>query len=384
MGTVKKRWAALACAGLILLLVIVPVAAVPAGEEETTDLSDYAQLLREYEITSGLSDEVSERMQELGLDPDSPESLMELATGGFLNLLLESFKSCLTTPFSVFLALTVLILLCSVTQSSFLPQSPFSDTYSCLSAMVVCAVLVVPLSGSIYRVCAAMEAVGVFLNVFIPAYCGILMLCGKMLTAAKYQVTLLAVSQGINTLTYRVFSPLCGMMIASSVASSVSGVLDGRKLASGIAKAVKWGLSFCMMLFSGILALNTATAQMKDSLTQRTQKFLIGSSVPVIGSSISDAYTAVRASLGVLRTGTGLYGIVAVLVILLPVFLEITLYRAALFLSGVIADLFGLDALSSTFSAINDTASILISLMITLFLTFVVSLSTVAVLGGGL
>lgn len=366
---------------LLLLLGCIPVAAA-SGQEGSAPLS--GDLSKQLDLSAGLSEEALGQLESIGLDPNDPESLTKLDSAGFLNLLWQSLQSCLVTPFSVFLSLLLLILLCSVTQSSFLPQSPFSDTYSCLSAMVVCAVLVVPLSQSIYRVCAALEAVGVFLNVFVPAYCGILILCGRVLTAAKYQSTVLVLSHAITTLTYRVFSPLCGMMIAVSVASGVSRVVDGRKLAAGIGKAVKWCLGFCMMLFSGTLALHTAASGAADSLSQRTQKFLIGSSVPVIGSSISDAYTAVRSSFGLLRTGAGLYGIIAVLVILLPVFTEITLYRLTLFLSGIIADLFGLDDLSATFSAINSTASILISLMVTIFLTFVISLSTVVTLGGSL
>lgn len=353
------------------------------GEPETIDeLSQLADALELGSLTDALPQETYSFLQESGLDPQKPEALLSVSSQSAVALVWDAVKECFTAPFAVLTSLFVLIILTSVSRSVIALSSPMEELYSCITAMVVCAVLVLPLSECVTRVCTAMDAVGVFLNAFVPIYCTALALAGHTLRAAGYQSLLLVVSQIITTLSYRVFSPLCGMMIAVNISSGVSKTVNGKSFAAGISKTVKWCMGFSMMLFSGVLSLNTASAGAADSLALRTGKFVIGSSVPVIGSFVSESYTAVRASLGILRTGIGIYGVFAVLLLLLPVFAEVLLYRLILSIASITSDLFGLKDLSDVFSAVGDTASVMLSLIITLFLMFVMSLSIVVTFGG--
>ena len=362
---------------------------VTAQQEEKqlqvfSNLSELSADLETDTVIAALPEETQMQLQEAGLDLNNPAGLFSISSESVISLVWNAIKECFTAPFGVLTCLFVLIILASVSRSAILSSSPLEEIYSCLTVMVVCAVLILPISNSVTRVCTAMEAVGVFLNAFVPAYCVVLALAGHTLRAAGYQSVLLLVSQIITMLAYRVFSPLCGMMIAVNISSGVSKTVNGKNFAAGISKTVKWCMGFSMMLFSGILSLNTASAGAADSLALRTGKFVIGSSVPVIGSFVSESYTAVRASLGVLRTGIGIYGVFAVLILLLPVFAEILLYRVVLSIASLTADLFGLKDLSDIFSAVGDTASVMISLVVTLFLMFVMSLSIVVTFGGSL
>ena len=380
----KKKIICILFAFSFCFFTIITVSAQQAeGEQEIFDeFSQLAVPLGLDEAAEALPQETYDQLKESGLDPQKPHTFLSASSESAVVLVWNAVKECFTAPLAVLTSLFVLIILTSVSRSIIAMSSPMEELYSCITAMVVCAVLVLPLSECVTRVCTAMDAVGVFLNAFVPIYCTALALAGHTLRAAGYQSLLLIVSQIITMLSHRVFSPLCGMMVAVNISSGVSKTVNGKGFAAGISKTVKWCLGFSMMLFSGVLSLNTASAGAADSLALRTGKFVIGSSVPVIGSFVSESYTAVRASLGVLRTGIGIYGVFAVLLLLVPVFTEVLLYRLVLSISSIISDLFGLNDLSDVFSAVGDTASVMLSLIITLFLMFIISLSIVVTFGG--
>ena len=81
----------------------------------------------------------------------------------------------------------------------------------------------------------------------------------------------------------------------------------------------------------------------------RTTKFLVGNFVPVVGSALADALMAAQGSIRIIKNAVGVAGVVAALIIFLPVLTEALLWRMALALTSACSDLLGVSVLASSY-----------------------------------
>ena len=73
-----------------------------------------------------------------------------------------------------------------------------------------------------------------------------------------------------------------------------------------------------------------------DNLSMRTAKFIIGSAVPVAGGVLSEALGTLTASVSLLKSSVGIYGVVACVVIFLPLLTELFLWRVGLNITSAV------------------------------------------------
>lgn len=141
---------------------------------------------------------------------------------------------------------------------------------------------------------------------------------GKAATAAAVNTVTLGAAQFFSQLAVVFLSPVCGTVMGLSVTGAIHPELNISRLAELIKKVSVWGLSLLMTVFMSILSAQTFVRNAADSVLIRTAKFAVSSGVPIVGGTISDAVNTVSASLSLLHSGIGTYGIIAVLVMILP------------------------------------------------------------------
>ncbi len=94
--------------------------------------------------------------------------------------------------------------------------------------------------------------------------------------------------------------------------------MDLGGLAAMVSKFIKWGLGLIATVFGAVIGLQSLLAGAADSVALKAGKFLIGSSVPVIGGAVSDAIGTVYAGLKVVKGTAGAAGICAIVVLFAP------------------------------------------------------------------
>ena len=85
-----------------------------------------------------------------------------------------------------------------------------------------------------------------------------------------------------------------------------------------------------------------------DTLTAKTARFIIGSSVPVAGGVLSEALGTVTASVTLLKSSVGIYGAAACAAILLPLITELLMWRAGAVVNAGVALSYRQRALAAT------------------------------------
>lgn len=379
---VKKRMICL----LLTLLAGLFLSGFSVQAEEAT--ADPASLYEEqYEASGGdklrdaLPEETREWLESWGLDPSDPSAAAGFSAGNALEMIKNFLFSGGRQPLTTAAAVAAVILLCALFggAGSGLAGQEMQGAFSYISTLAVGGVVLPPLLSTAAGTISAIQGCSVFMLTFVPIYAGILISAGKPLTAAGFQPLLLGAAQVVGQAAAFVLTPLTGVYLSVSMASAVAPGLKTEGLSEGIRKAATWTLTLIMTLFTGLLGIQTAIQGAADGLGMKTTRFLAGTFVPVVGGSISEALGTVQACLGLLKSTMGIYAVAALALLLLPVLIELCIWRLTLFLLASLCDLFDLQAASAFLRAVSGAAGLLTAILLTVGLLFIISAAIVSI-----
>lgn len=330
---------------------------------------------------SGLLDEETRRLfAENGVDPAEENWVDSLTVKGVFSHLLDLLRNGAKEPLTAG-AKTVAVLLLAAAFTAFGGEE---ERYRSAGIAAVAAVAVVIGSAVWQTVSASVSAVRIsasFLLGFVPIFIGVVALSGQTLTAAASGGMLLLAAEGVSTVCSFGVLPLMGGYLAVSIAGGVSPLLSESRLAETVKKISLWGLSLVSTVFLGVLGTQTALHAAADSVGIRTAKFFLGTSVPVAGQVLSEAVGTIAASVSLLRSSLGLYAVVALAAMLLPLVVELLLWRAVLLGCGTLARLFAQPKIDGLLQAVDGMLAFLLGAILLIGGLFVLSL--IVVMTGG-
>ena len=115
----------------------------------------------------------------------------------------------------------------------------------------------------------------------------------------------------------------------------------------------------------------------------RSIRFAVNSVVPVIGSSISEGLLSIQAYSSLIKSSVGVVGIVAVVLVFLPALIEVVVWRIALSLCSIIAQVFSDSSVSSVLDAFEQALLLTNVILILTMVTTVISIGILVAAGGG-
>lgn len=232
-----------------------------------------------------------------------------------------------------------------------------------LNIVIGCAVAITVFASSagvISQGMSAVETTSDFMLALIPVLAGIITAAGNPTLALTYGSFAMAAAQAAAQTAGNIIMPLCGAFSAFGVSASLSPELKLIKLADMIKKLTIGVLSFVAAAFSAVLGLKSLLAGSADTLASKGIKLALSSAVPIVGGALSDAYSSIIGSVSLLKSTVGVFGVIAVVMIDLPIVLQLTARIILLKLLGVLSSSMGddttgevLDTLSSALTVIN-------------------------------
>ncbi|MDD4715913.1 MAG: stage III sporulation protein AE [Oscillospiraceae bacterium] len=186
------------------------------------------------------------------------------------------------------------------------------------------------------------ESMEAFSKVLLPTLTASVAACGAPTSAAARQLATMLFSDVLLTIISRLLIPLVYAYIALCAARAAFG----NEGLDRIAEFVKWGitisLTILLMLFTGYLTVSGAIAGNADAVTIKAAKFAVSSTVPVVGSILSDAAESILAGASLLKNAVGVIGMLAILGMCLIPFLKIgmhyLIYKMTAALAATVAD----------------------------------------------
>lgn len=365
---------------LILLCLLSAVFPICVSAEESGSPEEfYAEQYKNstaQEIKENLPEQTRDYFEENGIDPSDYNWVNSLSAEGVFKHIFNFISSGAKAPLKAGAGIIAIILIsaalsCVEIKSSAMNAAVFA------AAAAAAAVIAVPVSSVINASVNALRGTGVFMLSFIPVFAVIVAASGAAVTAASMSALLLAAAETVTYISSFAVVPLMGGYLAIAVSGAVSPLIKKSGIAETVKKLAFWIMAFISSVFVGILGIQTAVNASADTLASKTAKFIIGSSVPVAGGVLSEAINTVTASMGLLKSSIGIYGALACAVTLLPLVIELLIWRAVLLVSSALSELFSLGGISGLLRAVDSMMSVLIGIILLVGAMFVISLAAV-------
>ena len=183
-----------------------------------------------------------------------------------------------------------------------------------------------------------------------------------------------------------------GGIVGISLAMSAANIFSGRFRLSAVARGVRrcFGIFFGALtaLLGFLLSLKIGIASAGDSLAMRGAKMFASNAIPIVGSAVGESFRVLATSLTYIKSVSGAVGMVIVLLMALPVFFEVWLYRAGLVLIGSAAEMLGCDRERELVSGVVAVYGYMLAAVALLSVLFILMLTlftkTALAFGGGI
>lgn len=351
--------------------------------DEETNL--YAQMYEDYkadELVENSPEEVKDFFGNFNITPDNPFSFSELFTKDGLEYLKEYILNSVTSPLKNAGIILVSIIICAFCNSLCDNNLQVNHAMDTICILSVISAVILPISSVITESVNTVSTVTVFMGVFIPIFAGILIASLKTQTAAVYSSVMFFVCEAISYCCKNIVLPFANCFTALSVASGISGSSRIGGVTRIFKKAAYIVITTAMAVFLTVLSIQSVVGSTADTAATKTAKFFISSFVPIIGPSISESLGSLKGCIGLLKSSVGIYAVIAVLIMLIPVIIKIIILKLTLTFSADVSEMFSVNAIKFVLESLNQALSIVLAVVLCSGVMFVFSITIIAVAGG--
>lgn len=246
-------------------------------------------------------------------------------------------------------------------------------------AVGITVAAVLPVSESIIACIDALKAMATFMMTFIPMLAALVASKGRTLTSIGFSSVALFITEGVNMLYTFVVVPLSGIQLSVAVSSAVMPKINIESISKTFKKISIWVLSLASTVLLLTLSVQTIISVPADNLTSKATKFIIGTAVPVVGSTVSEALNTVRGCVAVLSSSVAVYGVFGLFLIVLPIIAELFLWRVSLGVSAALSEVLNQNKSASLLRSADSAIAVVLGVMILVAVLFIISVTLVAV-----
>ncbi len=372
---------------LICLFMFSGVAWAEELPDESTDQNLQGQLEASGadELVQQVPDQTKEILSQLELQDLDYRLLLSLTPGQIWQVCKAVFSKMVRAPLLLLGTLVAVILLCAAMDALKIGFNAKGLEKMFNGVAVLCLITVVlePVTGCIQKASQAILQGSMFMNGFIPVFCGILASGGQPVSAGVYHLLLFGTSQVIGQAASQILVPLISIFLAFCFTGAIAPELHLDQIGKTIKKFVNWSLSLLLTVYVGLLGIQSIVAVSADTVTVKTAKFVTSSFVPVIGSALSDALVTAQACLKLLKASVGAYGILIAAFTYLPLLLEIICWYLAMQTAAFLGQLVGAGSIAKVLEGTASALGLLMSITLLFGLLFIISTTVMLVVGAG-
>lgn len=332
-------------------------------------------------IHGALPDEARDELDNMGVTAENGGS--GLNVGNVLNMIWETVVENAGKPVTMLVSVVGVVILCTVMESMHGGNSQLAAVFSTVGVLACSGIICTGFSEVIAGAKDAVDGLGTFLSVYVPAFAGIMAANGQTASAAAYSGIITVAVQAFVQIFSAVIFPLSSCIMGISVAGAVNPDLRIGRIAEMAKKIVNWCLVFIMTVFGGLLSVQGLVGAAADSVSMRAVKFTVSGTVPIVGGVVSDALAAVKGSIGVIKASTGGYGIIASAAVMIPALVTLILFRLVFMIASAISETFGISRITELLKSGECVISIIIAMAVCYWAVGVVSTAFMLVIGGG-
>ncbi len=357
---------------LTVLLISVFGFGMIAAADESSELDELKDSINT-KLTEGTSSEAQEIIGDFELDVGDPDSINEITVKGVMEKIISLFFGNISSPIRVLGKLLAVSVLCTLAGSLAAERLEISGVYRIIGSLAAILSVYDCLQDCISVTASCLNELTVFMLSYIPVYAGITSAAGHIVQGTSFYGTNLFLCEAVAFIVKSVLSPLLSILIAFSVVGAVNPDIKLGKAAGTVKRAITWGLGILMTVFTGVLSIHNAVGAASDSARTKAIRFAASSFIPIIGGSVSETYSALRGSLGIIKAGTGSIGVILIAAIVLKPIIVLISARAVLAIGGLMCEILGQNEIAAFVSNISSIIAIALSIVICVSIMFIIS-----------
>lgn len=357
-----------------------------AEEGSAFNLDEQFDALGREEIESRVPEQAKGIMQKTDTSELSVSKLLQLSPKEFFTAIWEMAKNELATPTRTLAAIVGVMLLCALLGGlkTSAGENSLSQIFSTVSVLCVLASVIKPVFDCVAETSQAIKDVALFMLSYIPMFGAALTASGSPITGAAYNTLLLTACQTISQILSNTLIPLIGIYLALCVIGSLVPEINISSATDTIKRIISWTLGFFLTIFVGLFSVQTMVAQSADTVAIKATKFMIGSFVPVVGSALSEAYSAAQGCFRLIKTTLGAYGIIVTAFTFMPLLIRTFCWYMLTNLAVIAGDILGVPRVCGILKACGSVLGILLAIIFCFALLLIVSTTVVMVTGMGM
>ena len=375
MGRIQKRSLLLTIGILLFFWSGLPCFGANLRESETFQEMEERSGIQD--LYQGLDENAKEQLRLGGIQSAAvdPEEMEE----NLLQMVSQALSDAIKGPSQALILLVGIILLCQL--CGCYGEKRMGETIHLVGTLACCGVLLPFLT----RCFSGLEALGKSLSVLlsgcVPVYGGLLMATGKPQTAMTHGVMTLAAGNAIPLITTGIILPALHLMLAIGIVATVTDLPFG-KVSEGIYGMVKWLLILVVTVFFALMSTKTAINASMDEAAAKAAKLVVSSAIPVVGSAVGDALSAIQGSVEMIKSGAGAFGMLAALLILLPGLIQGIVWVAVCWLGQMVAEIFSMQSIAKFLDSILSLLRMLLAVTVSIGAVTLLCISMVLWAGG--
>ena len=364
-------------AALILIIISVILTAPLISAESSRDAPDVNTIIKhiQQKLDSGTQKDIRNALSSTDINVGKPDSLSKIKPKGIIESALSIFTDAIRSPLVTLGRIIAVALVCIVIKSVSTPNDAMSSTVELLCLICTVVLLTDTLTQSFKSVRDSIESINKYLLAYLPVFSGITLAGGNVIGSNGYMGIMLFVCEVMGVVATKILMPFLSILLALTLVSCINPRLSFSDVAAGVKKAVTVGLGLIMTVFTGLMTIQGLAGASADNVSSKAIRFAASSFIPIIGTSVSEAYSTVKGSLGVIRTTVGSIGIIVLLLIIARPILSVVAVKLMIFLAKCINDIFGQSRTSQLLKSVNSVLSIAMSILIAYAVIFTVATS---------
>ena len=325
------------------------------------------------ELESSIDSDIREKLKDMGLEDFEPESIFNVSLDSISKFFSDTLKEKLVNNSKLFFELLGVILLAGIILS-ILTDDDKSDFLEIIVMIVVVLSSVRAVSVTLPAVISALEASKKFMLSFVPVYTLIVSFGGNPSGALTYNTLVLGFAEIVSALITTNITNFMGVFFCLGISFSFNSSINISRIISGVNKIFSTIIGFAASVFTGFLSLKSILSVSIDSVSVKGIRFLISSMIPIIGSSISEAYSSLIGSINLIKGSVAIVGILVIIIINIPIIFDVLTYYIIFNLISYVADSLAVKRAADALKCFSSGMRIL--LLVCIFEMFIVIIST--------
>ena len=357
-------------------LILMFVCAITVCADTNSDYNDAYSVIEEEKLEEFLDKTNSSYFEDNGIDIKDVNWIDKVSVSSFFAEVVRVVKNEAAKPVRVFFSFTAIILVCAAFTGNE-AKIGLNKTVSLVAVSVVSLIVFNDVWGLVTLLVTTVKNLCDVISVFIPVFEAALFMSGKVTASAASSGMLIMMTDGLGLAANNYVLPIMGAYLGIGTVASVTPFVFIKQLGEALKKASVILLSAVFSVFVGITGMQTLVNSSADNLTVKTSKFIIGTFIPIGGGALGEAANTVYSSMSLVKSSVGVYGVVSIAIICLPVIILAVMFKIVFLLSNVIARSFSQNELSNLISVVDSFLSVVLSVVLFFAAVFVFSIALI-------